>query len=340
MKMNTLNMPEKMIRSKRQPIDFSLLGEGTGTGEGLTLPALPHLRFGSILLPFDFSDASMALLRPLVDLAERTGATLHILHVRKSSAPNSLDEAGEIPCPEDLSRDACEAMMKQWIKQIVRSRISTRIIIRTGEAPDEILSCAGRIGADLIVMSTQVYSRLGQVLLRSTTERVTRKAPCPVLVIPIDTVRRLGLAYDEFPPQAWKTILLPVDFSRAARVALRHAVALAMANQARLRMLHVVAGDLAFTGDARLRGEQRLGEWIRAELHWPVEYSSAVWVGIPPLHAILLEAKRSAVDAMVLPTRTEVWSKRLHLRSVTDSILRYAPCPIVAVHERIHSCME
>ena len=53
----------------------------------------------------------------------------------------------------------------------------------TGRPYEEICKLAREIAADLIVMPTRGYSGLKRVLLGSTTERVIRHAPCPVLVL-------------------------------------------------------------------------------------------------------------------------------------------------------------
>jgi nucleotide-binding universal stress UspA family protein len=58
----------------------------------------------------------------------------------------------------------------------------TRIVI-DGVPFDEIAKEAKAWEADLIVIATHGYTGLKHVLLGSTTERVVRHAPCPVLVV-------------------------------------------------------------------------------------------------------------------------------------------------------------
>jgi nucleotide-binding universal stress UspA family protein len=55
--------------------------------------------------------------------------------------------------------------------------------VRAGKPYEEIVTAAKRLEADLIIISTHGRTGLKHALLGSTTERVVRYAPCPVLVV-------------------------------------------------------------------------------------------------------------------------------------------------------------
>ncbi|HME72273.1 MAG TPA: universal stress protein [Myxococcota bacterium] len=57
-------------------------------------------------------------------------------------------------------------------------------VVRSGPVVDEILQIAAALPADLIVMTTRRRSGFLGALRGSTTERVVRHAPCPMLAIP------------------------------------------------------------------------------------------------------------------------------------------------------------
>jgi len=57
-------------------------------------------------------------------------------------------------------------------------------VVRRGPVVDEILQIAAGLPADLIVMTTRRRSGFLGALRGSTTERVVRHAPCPMLEIP------------------------------------------------------------------------------------------------------------------------------------------------------------
>ncbi len=54
----------------------------------------------------------------------------------------------------------------------------------SGDVVDRIIEVATEIDADLISMATNGRNSLGETLRGSHTERVTRRAPCPVLALP------------------------------------------------------------------------------------------------------------------------------------------------------------
>jgi nucleotide-binding universal stress UspA family protein len=59
-------------------------------------------------------------------------------------------------------------------------------IVRSGPVVDEIVAAAEALPADLIAMTTRGHHDFLDALRGSTTERVLRRAPCPVLAVPVE----------------------------------------------------------------------------------------------------------------------------------------------------------
>ena len=59
------------------------------------------------------------------------------------------------------------------------------MMIRPGEPEEGILKIAEELKIDLIVMATEGRHGFIDALKGTTTERVLRGAPCPVLAVPI-----------------------------------------------------------------------------------------------------------------------------------------------------------
>jgi nucleotide-binding universal stress UspA family protein len=120
------------------------------------------LTVGRVLVPVDRSpDASAAVefARRVAELAGDGRVTITLLHVGDDASMPPL-AAADGP---------------GWTFERV---------CRPGETVDEIVAAAERLGANLIVMPTAGRHGVFEVLRGSTTDRVLRRAPCPVLGVP------------------------------------------------------------------------------------------------------------------------------------------------------------
>lgn len=280
-----------------------------------------------ILLPFDLSRSSVCALRAASHFAERTGASIYLLHVvRPAEQPGIEPKTNRA---DDHLAEVSERLLKQWVKRVVQGRVQTYVSIRIGDPVDAIIARAVALRADLIVMSSRSCSGLKNELRRSSAERVSRLAPCPVLTIPEKCADEVAYTPEGFLTGDWKMVLMPVDFSSASENALPVAAELALANEAKLLLAHGSEADDTLTVHLRLRtwAEQILGDSIRCD--------TAAWPGGHSLFAILSEALRSQADLIVLPTRTQSWARRLRAGSITDGVLRQAPCPVLTINENV-----
>jgi nucleotide-binding universal stress UspA family protein len=157
---------------------------GPGASES-TLPvanALPSLHLRKILVPVDFSDCSRKAVDYAVALARQFQASLELLFVLEITlaAPEMAAMSLELVRNEMLV--SAEREIGDLQKALPADVVSTAIV-REGNPRVEIIEAAKEFGADLIVISTHGRTGLAHVFLGSTTERIVRKAPCPVLVV-------------------------------------------------------------------------------------------------------------------------------------------------------------
>jgi nucleotide-binding universal stress UspA family protein len=142
------------------------------------------LRINSILVPFDFSPPSKKALDYAVTFARQFKARLTLLHVVEPVA--TPDFAASFPLA--MENDKLMAAAKNELERAVKSAriprgIVEKILVRFGRSFHEIADAARTRKVDLIIISTHGYTGLKHALLGSTTERVVRHAPCPVLVV-------------------------------------------------------------------------------------------------------------------------------------------------------------
>ncbi len=145
-----------------------------------------------------------------------------------------------------------------------------------------------------------------------------------------------------------RTILFPTDFSEAAGHALPFAVSLAEEHEAALHMVHALVLHEADPGDAthRFPNMQELYEVLHAsaeerltavaEEHGgeELEVHTAQRRGISAAPVILDYANDNDIDLIVMGTHGRRGLRRLLLGSVTEEVVRLAPCPVMTIPEK------
>lgn len=140
-----------------------------------------------ILCPTDFSELSAHATQYAASLAEQYRAELHVLHVVDEAyqywtamGPESMPIG---PSPEQILESA-RLQMDRW-RQERFADVNVAVIcdVLVGRPFVEISHYARDKQIDLIVLGTHGRSGLTHMLLGSVTEKVVRKAPCPVLTV-------------------------------------------------------------------------------------------------------------------------------------------------------------
>ena len=139
-----------------------------------------------ILVPTDFSKNSDVALSYAVALAEKFGATLFLLYVVQDLAlfiPDAVAVAPPIAPPVEQFTAAAREALERVVQTSNLAGMNVQREVRQGAPFYEIIRLAKEKNIDLIVMGTHGHTGLTHVLLGSVTEKVVRKAPCPVLTV-------------------------------------------------------------------------------------------------------------------------------------------------------------
>ena len=176
----TSNSPKE----KTNPVQGRSPQENLPDTREVTKPGRPALNIQQILVPTDFSEPSKKALKYAVSVAEKLGAKITLLHVVESLA-NSYPYAGYPFFVEpDEIMPAAEATANQICKEEkINPRLIRETLVKVGIPYQEIAQTAKALKTDLIVIATHGRTGLAHVMLGSTTERLLRYAPCPVLVV-------------------------------------------------------------------------------------------------------------------------------------------------------------
>ncbi len=137
-----------------------------------------------ILVALDFNPISEHALTYAVDLAERLGARLTVLHVYSLAVLMALD--GEyLPTAEGASNKAGDAQkhLDAALLPFAGRKVAIHGVLRVGSAAEEICAQATELGADLVVVGTHGRGALGRALLGSVAQSVLHTSPVPVLTV-------------------------------------------------------------------------------------------------------------------------------------------------------------
>lgn len=141
------------------------------------------IRLQRILVPTDFSDSARHALTYGISFAGEYGAELLLLHVVETVPMGYASELFPVPMAEvfqQVSAYAREELARLRAEAAEKGvRVRERVV--QGKPSAEIVRVAREEAVDMIVLGTQGRGVLDKAIFGSTTERVVRKAPCPVL---------------------------------------------------------------------------------------------------------------------------------------------------------------
>ena len=168
-----------LVREEKRPLKQT---EGISLSmAGVRAPAL--MGISRILVPVDFSPASMRAFDHAVAMARHFGASLIVLHVMDPMYASGTLHPMTILALKDGKRQE----IKRRLSGLAERRdfdgaINVRVV--EGSPDSAILEVAARTGCDLIVMGTKGRTGLRRVFRGSIAERVVRHAESPVVVVP------------------------------------------------------------------------------------------------------------------------------------------------------------
>lgn len=144
----------------------------------------------TILVPIDFSDCAMDVVRKASEEAERSGARLvlmHALQLPEGISPSAPVRPAGSTAPSsalDHLRAEAEQRMPAYVEKAREKALQVEVRIEVGESSELIVAAAKELGADRIVMGTHGRKGLSKIMLGSVADKVRKNAPCPVDAVP------------------------------------------------------------------------------------------------------------------------------------------------------------
>lgn len=123
-----------------------------------------------IICPINFTPVASEALLVAAQLARLFSSELIVVHVI---------EPGQVT---DLAAD--QATVRRWVEPKVGTLWTYRELLLRGGPAERVLDSVDDLGADLLVIGAQHKMLRDVTVIGTTSERLVRFAPCPVLVVP------------------------------------------------------------------------------------------------------------------------------------------------------------
>jgi nucleotide-binding universal stress UspA family protein len=294
-----------------------------------------------ILCPVDGSEFSQWAVEALGALDRSRLESITLLHVvdthklKLMGSPRVVSYRGARVALEKAGTELLKRANHQTDVVLSQSALRPRTKIRTvmlaGSPAATIARYAAQERSHLIVLGTRGLSDVKGFLLGSVARKVASLAPCPALVVkqPLHTLNRVLLAVDDS------------KYSRAAARFLRSGILPETAAITICTSAETPVTDLAshYLSDKQLEELKRpvleratdLVTELREEF---IKNNYTVTTEVRMNHVIdtiLKLATANHSDLLVVGSRGLTGTERLQLGSVSESLLKYAPCSVLIV---------
>ena len=287
-----------------------------------------------ILCPIDFSEPSVLAYEYAQSVGRHFKAAVLLQHVIDWQVP--AYPCFDVPAAYEDVPGTLRAHAVQQLQEFAKThncqQVQTDCFVREGAVTESILGLAEEKAVDLIVMGTHGWRGFDHLALGSVTEKILRKARCPVLAVRKPAHDFANLA--GVPELAEiQRILYCTDFSEHSEQAWDHAVPLAAEYHAELTLLHVLedipsSSDIeGETAKALERLEEQIPSWVRDN----VVTRSVVRVG-KAYQQIIQLAVESQTDLVIMGVHGRHALDLAVFGSTTHRVVQSGPCPVLVVH--------
>ncbi len=151
-----------------------------------------HVPPRRVLVGCDFSQDSDLAFQYSLAMAQEFEAELHLVHVVEPPVYQNV-LAAATPADESLGMSVMEQLREQleaMVPEETRNWCDLTITLREGKPDEELIRYAAAKEIDLIVLGVRGHGLVEKLFIGSTTDRVARSAPCPVLSVkPVEKQR-------------------------------------------------------------------------------------------------------------------------------------------------------
>ncbi|MBD2714228.1 universal stress protein [Microvirga sp. STR05] len=285
----------------------------------------------NILVPTDFSAQAHHAFEVALQLAQRTGGNVTLLHVLESLGDNSANfssyggpvNGAELPNSEGVPDGIFAIKLLEVTKQRMHALlaeaaqrapgVAVHDAAGTADLDDAILRVVAERNIELVVMGTQEHDTMEQFFNSSTTQRMVRLAPCPVLA-----VKHQQAQFDV------RNIVFPSDFTaETANAASELQQILALFPEAVVHLLHIGSSH---DQQVLVHMQMFLQQHSLPNATTHIFDASSTTTGIEQF------AQKVQADLIVLPTHARSGLSRLFHSSIAENVASSAFPPVLTFH--------
>ncbi|MGB3183448.1 MAG: universal stress protein [Cyclobacteriaceae bacterium] len=273
-----------------------------------------------ILVPIDFSEASLNSLEYAVKVGSRQKSVITLLHVFTEYEFNRiLYQADDINERFDKAKARIEEKLKVLANEIMASTRSAGVagvesVVKTGELIGGIAHYVKEEKQNLVIMGTTGVSDMVEQYVGSNTERVIEEVECPVICVShgasVNSIRKVVYAS---------------DYSEEDKIAINFLIAFAEPFGAEVHVVHVTDEN-----NLIVKAEY---EDFKQQMNTFVEYSALQY------HLVVLEEDtevaintfmmKENADMLMLLRKHQNFFTRLFTKSVTKRMSYFTDYPLM-----------
>ena len=138
--------------------------------------------FRTVLVAYDDSDGARTALELALDLARGVAPVELVVVAVAAPLPRFGGTIDEVEEEQEFEHRRCTAWLEKAGSRATTRGTHVRLMQRSGHPAQELVRAAEELGSDLLVLGHSGHSAAWGRFLGSTTEKVSRHAPCSVLI--------------------------------------------------------------------------------------------------------------------------------------------------------------
>ena len=273
----------------------------------------------TILVPTDFSEQAQVALDLAHGIARKSSATVQLLSVVEAPQGTSFSAMGEVTAPDGMDSMFFAQLLKRQrerLEKLVKDPkyqdISLEGEVEIGNPYESISQSITERDVDLVVMGTQGSSGMEEILVGSNTEKVVRRAKCPVLTVK-----------EAVDADSIKDIVFATNLRHTEEKLMNEVLKLQKLFDAKLHILCVNTPSTFETDRFYKEGIKNLAEKYKIE-----NYTMNVYNDDVEEDGIVFFAEDINADMIALATHGRTGISHLLSGSIAEDIVNHAKRPV------------